>query len=93
MAENDLSSLYDWLERGAGPAIAGGYIGRLEEACLSLEHFPRRGTRRDDLRRCLRIIGFERRATIAFQVKGRKVIIIRIFYGGQDFERFFQHVR
>ena len=26
-------------------------------------------------------------ATIAFQVKRSEVVIIRIFYGGQDFER------
>jgi hypothetical protein len=32
-------------------------------------------------------MGFERRATIVFQVRRSEVVIIRIFYGGQDFER------
>jgi hypothetical protein len=32
-------------------------------------------------------MGFERRATIAFQIVENEMIIIRIFYGGQDFER------
>ena len=32
-------------------------------------------------------MGFERRATIVFQVSRSEVVIIRIFYGGQDFER------
>jgi hypothetical protein len=31
-------------------------------------------------------IGFERRVTIAFQVKRTAVVIVWIFYGGQDFE-------
>ncbi len=48
---------------------------------------PKRGTRRDDIRAGLRTMGFERRATIVFQVMKTEVIIIRIFYGGQDYER------
>jgi plasmid stabilization system protein ParE len=35
----------------------------------------------------LRTIGFERRATVAFQVKRAEVVIVRIFHGGQDYER------
>ena len=54
---------------------------------MALEISPARGTRRDDIRPGLRTIGFERRATIAFRIVGREVVIIRIFYGGRDFER------
>jgi len=32
-------------------------------------------------------MGFERRATIVFQVRKAEVVIVRIFYGGQEFER------
>jgi plasmid stabilization system protein ParE len=32
-------------------------------------------------------MGFERRATIVFQVREAEVVIVRIFYGGQDYER------
>ena len=42
---------------------------------------------RDDIRPGLRVIGFERRATIVFQVTENEVVIVRIFYGGQDYER------
>jgi toxin ParE1/3/4 len=65
---------------------AGGYIDRLEAACRALEIFPERGTRRDDIRPGLRVMGFERRATIIFQVTEGEVVIVRIFYGGQDYE-------
>ena len=34
----------------------------------------------------LRIIGFERRITIAFTVDDSQVTILRVFYGGKDWE-------
>jgi len=86
-AEADLFDLYRYIARESGTAVAGAYIDRIETACLALETFPERGTRRDDLRPGLRTMGFERRATIVFQVMEREVIIVRIFYGGRDYER------
>ncbi len=86
-AEADLSGLYDWIAEDSGEEVAAGYIDRIEAACLALETFPQRGTQRDDIRPGLRTMGFERRATIAFQVVEDDVVIVRIFYGGQDFER------
>jgi toxin ParE1/3/4 len=86
-AEADLFGLYDYIAEDAGPAVAGAYIDRIEAACMALETMPKRGTRRYDIRPGLRTMGFERRATIVFQVIKTEVIIIRIFYGGQDYER------
>ena len=86
-AEADLFRLYDYIAEQAGHDIAGSYIDRIEEACRSLETSPERGTRRDDLRPGVRIIGFERRATIVFRVSKSEVVVIRIFHGGQDYER------
>jgi toxin ParE1/3/4 len=86
-AEADLFALYRHIAEQAGHATAGEYIDRIEAACVALETFPERGTRRDDIRPGLRTMGFERRATIVFQVIAREVVIIRIFYGGQDFEQ------
>jgi hypothetical protein len=39
----------------------------------------------------LRVIGFERRVTIAFLVTETAVLIEGIFYGGQDFETAFRN--
>ena len=86
MAEADLLELYDYIAENDGHKIAGGYIDRIEAVCLALETFPERGTRRDDIRSGLRTMGFERRATIVFRVDETNVEIIRVFYGGQDFE-------
>jgi toxin ParE1/3/4 len=67
-AEADLFRLYSYIAAQAGHSIAGKYIDRIEAACMALENFPARGTRRDDIRPGLRTIGFERRAAIAFRV-------------------------
>jgi toxin ParE1/3/4 len=86
VARDDLISLYNYIADRAGLQVAESYVARIEEACASLEHSPLRGPRRDDIHPGLRSIGFERRATILFRVRGTKVVIVRIFYGGRDYE-------
>ena len=71
---------------GPGP-MSQAYVERIEATCMALETFPKRGTRRDDIRSGLRTLGFERRVTIVFQVQRTAVVIVRVFYGGQDYER------
>ena len=90
-ALDDLLNLFDYIAEEAGPAVAGGYIDRIEQSCRSLTTFPERGARRDDLAPGLRVLGFERRAAIAFRVIGDDVQIIRIFYGGQDIDAALRH--
>ena len=85
-AEADLNELYDYLSERAGPDRAIAYIGRIERACDALRDFPKRGSSRDDLAPRIRLIGFERRASIAFLVEPECVRIVRIFYGGRDIE-------
>ena len=85
-AETDLNELYDYLSERAGPDRAIAYIGRIERACDALRDFPERGLSRDDLAQGIRLIGFERRASIAFLVEPECVRIVLIFYGGRDIE-------
>lgn len=86
-AEADLIGLYDYIAEDSNPARAIGYIGRIEKYCLGFELVSERGTQRDDIRPGLRIVGFERRVTIAFHVDATRVTIYRIFYGGRDLSR------
>lgn len=83
-AEADLNSLYDHIVESAGSARALIYSERIARFCINLSNFSERGVRRDDLRAGLRIIGFERRATIAFHITADSVTIDRILYGGRD---------
>lgn len=85
-AEADLRALYDYIADRAGVEVAGGYLDRIEAACMKLADFPERGTRRFDMLPGLRTVGFERRVTIAFRVLTTRVEIVAIAYGGRDFE-------
>lgn len=85
-AERQLDHLFNFLVTRAGEARAAAYLDRVIAYCLRLEHFPERGTRRDEIRPGLRTIGFERRITIAFTVSSDSVVILGVFYGGQDYE-------
>ncbi len=60
------------------------YVERIQAACLSLATFPERGTRRDDVRPGLRVIGFERQVAIAFHIGVETVTIDRSLYAGRD---------
>lgn len=83
-ARDDLIALYVHIVSDTGPITALGYVERIENRCRGLASFPQQGTLRDDLRPGLRILGFERRAAIAFHYDDAKVTIDRIFHGGQD---------
>jgi toxin ParE1/3/4 len=49
-----------------------------------------RGAQRNDIRPGLRVFGFRRRGSIAFEVKAEVVTILGIFYGGQNFDEAFK---
>lgn len=89
-AEADLTALYDYIADNSGHARASAYIARIEMACMALADFPLRGQSRDDLYPGVRLIGFERRVSIAFTVEGDIVRILRVFYGGRDFPETWQ---
>ena len=85
-AQADLLDLYDWVAEQASPIVALRYIERIEDHLKGYAHAPERGHRRDDLRPGLRVAGFERRVTIAFMVEEDRTTILRLAYGGRDWE-------
>jgi toxin ParE1/3/4 len=85
-ARAHLLDLYDWIADAASPAIALGYIERIQAYLNGLDIASERGTARDDIRPGLRIVGFERRITIAFRVEPARVTILGVFYAGRGWE-------
>lgn len=83
-AEGDLAALYDYLANAASSAIAINFVRRLRDWLSGFDLGAERGTQRDDLQQGLRIVGFERRVAVAFVVEDSRVVILRVFYGGQD---------
>ena len=83
-AKADLRDLYWFIAEHSGHPRALAFVERIESYCSGFATFPERGSRRDDLLPGLRIIGFERRVTLAFHVGEHTVTFDRILYAGRD---------
>jgi toxin ParE1/3/4 len=68
------------------PMIAERYVDALMSYCESLDMFPQRGTLREDIRPGLRLVPYRDSAEIAFTIDRDEVLIVGVFYGGQDYE-------
>jgi plasmid stabilization system protein ParE len=87
-AETDLADIYRYIsERSGSPETAINYVRRIRAWCDQLVVFPEGGRARDDLRRGVRIITFERRVVIAYMIlPSGDIEIGRFFYGGRNYE-------
>jgi toxin ParE1/3/4 len=83
-AESDIFALYEYLADAASPAIATTFMRRVRVWLSGFDIASERGTLHDDIRAGLRTTGFERRITVAFTVDEAQVVVLRLFYGGQD---------
>jgi plasmid stabilization system protein ParE len=82
----DLERMAARIADAAGIEVALAYVTRIEAFCRGLDLASERGTRRDDIRPGLRILGFERRVTIALVVEERRVVVLRVLAAGMDWE-------
>lgn len=85
-AETQLVAIYERIATAASPAIAERFTEAIVARCESLDRMPRRSKPRDDLRPGLRTLSFRRRVMIAYAVEEKRVTILGVFYGGQDWE-------
>ena len=85
-AERQVERLYRYIADQASEQRAADYVERIVAHCRGLANFPERGTRRDDILPGLRIVGFERRITIALLVEPGQVVIQGVLYGGRNYE-------
>lgn len=85
-AQQDLAELVADLTHAAGPDTARRFVERIVDYCLGFETFPERGTRHDEISPGLRTVGWRRRATVAFLVEGKRVIVLRVLYAGRALE-------
>ena len=88
-AADDLMELYDWVAVQASPSVAMAYLERVEAFCQRLRLGSERGHVRSDVRPGLRIMGFERRLTVAFTVEEETVTVLRVFTAGRNWETSF----
>lgn len=91
-AQRQLDKLDADISDATSPEIAARYTDAITDYCYSLATFPHRGARRDDIRQGVRITNYRKRTAIAFAVDDAAyvVLIIGVFYGGQDYETILQ---
>lgn len=82
-AQDDLDEIEMLIAARDTPTSAARYIDRILEHCEGLQHFPERGAPRDELGPGIRVLGFEKRLSIAVRILGEEVLILRVFYAGQ----------
>jgi toxin ParE1/3/4 len=85
-ALQQLDSIFRYIEAAANVQTAADFVDLIVAHCEGFDKFPLRGSKRDEVRPGLRIVGFRKRVTIAFHVTETTVNILGIFYGGQDVE-------
>jgi len=90
-ARQQLREISDYIEVEASLNIARKFVGDIIDYCNGFDLFPQRGVSRDDVYPGLRVVGFRRRVTIAFAIEDDRVVIMGIFYGGQDYESAFSN--
>jgi toxin ParE1/3/4 len=90
LAVRQIESLHEYIAAHSSEKRADGYVKRIVAFCKGLTTFPLRGAQRNDLVPGLRVIGFERRASIAFVVTESVILVEGIFYAGRDFETIFR---
>jgi toxin ParE1/3/4 len=85
-AEEQLIGLYKYVAKAASSETAKEFTDDIVNHCEGLKDFPQRGTLREDIRPGLRITHFKKHTIIAFAIMNEKVVILAIYYGGQNYE-------
>ncbi len=84
-ARADLDAIYDFIAADS-PERAARFIESILERCERLEAFPESGPSRDAIRPGLRILPLPGRSVVAYRLDEDTVTVMRVFYGGQDYE-------
>ena len=79
-AREDLRAIGDWITDAVSFALAEAYVDLLRAHLAGFNIAPARGTRLRDGRRQ---VGFERRVTILFRIRGDAGLIERVFARGR----------
>lgn len=84
-AREDLDSIYDVIAPD-NPTRALGFVEQIRAQCLILRDFPELGRERTDLGSGIRILPMLGRVVVAYRILPGVVEVVRVFYGGQDYE-------
>ncbi len=83
-ALRSLSRMQHYILEQSGPSVADAYIQDIMAYCAGFADFPKRGTARPDIGPGIRVVGYRRLASIAIEVRQGTVVILSIFFNGQQ---------
>jgi toxin ParE1/3/4 len=83
-AKKQFAQMFRYIAERAGVLTADNFTRGVENQIERLGTFPHIGTKRDELKRGYRTVGFKKRVTIVFSVHEKDVVIHAILYGGRD---------
>jgi len=81
-----LQKIFDYVAERDSDLAAAQFVRKIRDHCLGFDLFPMRGIARDDIRRGLRVVGYNRQTSIAFTVSEDTVTIAAIYYGGENYK-------
>jgi len=88
-AEADLDAIRSFIAADS-PRAAMRFVDSIETRCHSLLDFPGQGRSRNDLFPGLRVLPFGRSVVIGYRYSDVVVEVLRVWYGGQNYEDFFR---
>lgn len=84
-ARKDLEEIALWIAERGAPTSALRYIRRVRQQIIDFCRVGMIGTARDDVAPGVRHLGLEG-VNVVFRVDTERSIILRVYYGGQDWE-------
>ena len=84
-ALKQLERIYCYVAGKSSPVTALRFVSSIKDHCQTLSLIPYRGVPRDDIWPGLRLIGFQQSINIVFKITEESIIIVGIYYGGQNY--------
>lgn len=74
------------LEMSKSTRTAERYVQQIEERCRNIGRLPFGGTLAEGLIEGLRTVTFRKRVAIAYIIEDEAVVILKLFYAGEDYQ-------
>jgi toxin ParE1/3/4 len=84
-AHEDLEAIYRFIAQDS-PTRAYNFVERIQRRCELLSDSPQQGRARPDLGPDLRVVPYGRSVVIAYRIVENTVQVLRVLYGGRDYE-------
>lgn len=81
----DLDAIYDYIAPD-NPHRAATFVQDILTRCRGLCTHPEMGPARPDIAPALRVLAVLGRVIVCYRIAENEVAVLRVFYGGQDFE-------